>query len=91
MPAILLSCLRPLLVALVCTTAGLAAVPSVTVTPTGITVATSPITFTITFSEPVSGLTAGELAVSGGTLAGLQRTAADSLSRIWLATVNVAA
>jgi len=41
--------------------------PTVAVTPASGTVATSPITFTLTFSEPVSGLTAAAITVTNGT------------------------
>ena len=41
--------------------------PSVVVTPTGTTTNSSPINFTLTFSEPVTGLTAAEITVTNGT------------------------
>jgi hypothetical protein len=47
--------------------------PAVTVTPSGTVTGNSPITFTLTFSEPVSGLTANGVTVTNGakgTLAG---------------------
>ncbi len=45
----------------------LSTVPSVTVTPTGTTSGSSPINFTLTFSEPVTGLTAAGITVTNGT------------------------
>ncbi len=41
--------------------------PTVAVTPTGTTVTSTPITFTLTFSEPVTGLTAAGITVTNGT------------------------
>ncbi|MCX6872423.1 MAG: M6 family metalloprotease domain-containing protein [Verrucomicrobia bacterium] len=41
--------------------------PTVAVTPTGTTTSGSPITFTLTFSESVTGLTAAEVTVTNGT------------------------
>ncbi|MBI3096757.1 MAG: hypothetical protein HYY93_00705, partial [Planctomycetes bacterium] len=41
--------------------------PTVAVTPDGTTTSASPITFTLSFSEAVSGLLAGEVTVSNGT------------------------
>jgi len=41
--------------------------PTVAVTPNGITTGAVPIVFTLTFSEPVTGLTAAAVTVTGGT------------------------
>src|SRR5207248_199083 len=41
--------------------------PTVAVTPSGTSANGSPITFTLTFSEPVSGLTAAGITVTNGT------------------------
>ncbi len=45
--------------------------PSVTVTPTGTATNQSPITFTLTFSEAVTGLTTGGITVTNGSLGAL--------------------
>jgi subtilisin-like proprotein convertase family protein len=50
--------------------------PSVAITPTGTNSSTSPITFTLTFSEPVTGLTAGEVIVTGGIAGALSGSGA---------------
>ena len=45
--------------------------PTAAVTPTGTTTNSSPITFTLTFSESVTGLTAGGVTVTNGTVGAL--------------------
>ncbi len=50
--------------------------PSVVVTPPGTVTGGSPITFTLTFSEPVTGLTAPEISVSNGSASPLSGSGA---------------
>ena len=65
-----------------------AADPMTTVTAASSTSATSPLTFVIDFSAPVQGLTAPELDVTGGSVAGLSAVSPSSgFASRWLATV----
>ena len=51
--------------------------PTVVITPTGGSTTASPISFTLTFSEPVTGLTASGLAVGNGVLGALSGSGAS--------------
>lgn len=48
--------------------------PSATITPNGVTIPTSPVTFTINFNEPVFGFTQGDLVLSAGSITGFSGT-----------------
>jgi hypothetical protein len=62
--------------------------PTVTITPISGSSATSPITFTITFDQPISGLTVGKLTVGNGTITNLAQVTSGTYSAQWLATVT---
>lgn len=65
-----------------------AVIPTVTVSSPTSPIATSPITFVITFDQPVTGLVAGELTVVNGTLLSLQQVTSGTYSAQWVASVS---
>lgn len=69
-------------------TTAFAATPTVSVTTAAATTPTSPITFLITFNQPVEGLLATELTVTNGSVANLQAATAGATSAQWLVTVQ---